>query len=102
MDLYLCIMAKKNNVWILAIEIFFVEIIVFLGLWLWNEQVAKVFTFIIPLVCGAILLIAVISELLERTKISRLYFIGMLISVLTPLLVAFFYLWLNDKPFSFF
>jgi len=95
-------MAKKGNIWIPALEIFLIEIIIFLGLWLWNELVAKVFTLIIPIVCGAILLIAVISELLERTKISRLYFIGMLISTLTPLLVAFFYLWLNGKPFSLF
>ncbi len=91
---------SAKNIWVRAIEVFLLEVVVFLSLWLINDLVAGIFTLIIPVLCGSILIIAGIAELLERSKISKLYFIVMGISVITPVLVAAAYFYIMGKPFS--
>ncbi len=87
--------------WIPALEIFLVEVVIFMALWLLAPFWASMFTFIIPMIGIPILLIALIAELLERTRISRMYFAVMLISILVPPLVAIIYSLLSGNEWNF-
>jgi hypothetical protein len=70
------------------LEIFLIEILVWLGLWVVNEYLATLLTFILTPIVFAVLVIARISEFIERSKVPRFYFGVMLISTIAPILAA--------------
>jgi hypothetical protein len=70
------------------LEIFLIEILVWMGLWLANEYLATLLTFILTPIVFAVLVIARISEFIERSKVPRFYFGVMLISTIAPILAA--------------
>ena len=90
-----------KKIWISAVEIFLVEVVVFMALWLIIPFWASLLTFIIPMIGLPILLIALIAEWLERTRISRMYFVIMLISIIVPPLVALTYSLLSGNEWNF-
>lgn len=92
---------QSKSMWIPAIEIFLIEVVVFMALWLFLPFWASLLTFIIPMIGLPILLISLIAEWLERTRISRLYFVFLFISVLVPPLVAFVYSLLSGNEWNF-
>ena len=67
-------------------EVFLIETIVYIVLWLWNEYVATILTLSFTAIAFFILAVSLISEAIERSKVPRWYFSYMLISVFTPLL----------------
>jgi len=58
-------------------EILILEAIIFFTLWLYDYYLASLLTFITVPVCGAILLVSLISELIEKSQIGRKYFLLM-------------------------
>ena len=70
------------------LEIFLIEILLWLGLWMANTYLATLLTTIVTAIVFCILVIALISERIERTKEPRTYFWVMFISTITPLLAA--------------
>ncbi len=76
-------------------EIFLIQVILYSILWLTNDYIASYMSIVIPAICGAVLIVAVISEYIEPSKISRKYFWFMGISLLTPLLVGAFFMTIN-------
>ncbi len=95
------IMTTSKNLWLPALEIFLLEVAVFMALWLINPFWAGFLTIIIVTIGIPILLIALIAEWLERTRISRLYFVAMLMSILVPPLVAVVYNFLSGNGWNF-
>jgi len=91
----------SKNIWVAAIEILLVQVVVFMVLWILIPFWASLLTFIIPMIGIPILLIALIAELLERTRISRLYFVVMFITILAPPTVAFIYSFLSGNDWNF-
>lgn len=81
-------------------ELFLIEAIVYIGLWLWNEYVATILTLSFSAIALFILAISLISELIERSKVPRWYFSYMFISILTPLVIGAFFYVLNKGSFS--
>jgi len=92
---------QSKNIWITAIEILLVQVVVFMILWIFLPFWASLLTFIIPMIGVPILLIALIAELLERTRISRLYFVVMFVTILVPPAVAFIYNFLSGNDWNF-
>jgi len=81
------------------LEIFLLEIVVWLGLWLLNDYLATLLTFILGAIVSAVLIIALISEGIERSKVPRKYFLVMVLSVLAPIVSAVLYMLLfGAKP----
>ena len=76
-------------------EIFLIEAIIYIALWMWNEYVASILTLAFSAIALFILIISLISELIERSKVPRWYFSYMVISILTPLIIGVFFLVLN-------
>jgi len=74
------------------LEIFLLELAVWLALWLINDYVATLLTLILTAIVFAVLVIAVISEAIDRSKVPRQYFWIMGISVITPIVATIIYL----------
>lgn len=66
------------------IEIALIELIVFLLLWFWNGFLAFYLTLALTFICLFILIIATIAEWIEASKVKRIYFYSMAISVIIP------------------
>ena len=69
------------------IEISLGVALVFLLLWQWYPYLAYMLTLIFVSICFFILLISLISEGLERSKVPRLFFFAMVVGTLVPLIV---------------
>ena len=81
-------------------EVFLIETIVYIVLWLWNEYVATILTLSFTAIAFFILAVSLISEAIERSKVPRWYFSYMLISVFTPLAIGAFFYILNKGSFA--
>ena len=75
-----------------VLEIFLLELAVWLALWLMDNYLATLLTLIITAIVFAVLVIALISEAIDRSKVPRKYFWIMGVSVLAPILSALIYL----------
>jgi hypothetical protein len=73
------------------LEIFLLETVVWLVMWLINDYMATLLTLIIGAIVLAVLLLALISEAIERSKVPRRYFHVMGLSVLAPVVAALMY-----------
>lgn len=73
------------------LEIFLLESVVWLALWLFNDYLATLLTIILTAIVFAVLMIALIAEWIERSKVPRKYFGVMGVSVLAPLVTALIY-----------
>lgn len=77
-------------------EIFLIQLIIWLVIWISNPYVASLLTISIGIMVFAVLIIAIISELIERSKVPRNYFYVMAISILAILVSAGIY-WAVEK-----
>lgn len=73
------------------LEIFLLQTVVWLALWLLSDYVAALLTLILGSIVSAVLVIALISEALERSKVPKQYFQVMAISVVSMLVAASIY-----------
>lgn len=83
------------------LEIFLLELVVWLALWLSNDYLATLLTLTIGAIVSAVLLIALAAEAIERSKVPRRYFWIMSLSILAPLVAAGLYAWLFGGRLNF-
>ena len=76
-------------------EIFLLQAIFYTLLWLWNDYVATLISLTFSAIAFFILSVSLISELLDRSKVPRWYFYAMIISVVTPLIIGSFFMYLK-------
>lgn len=82
------------NIRLSLLEIFLLEVIVWLGLWLSNDYLATLLTLILVAIVSAVLLIALMAEAIERSKVPRRYFYVMALSILAPMAAAVLYMFI--------
>lgn len=73
-------------------EVFLLEVVVWLAFWLLNDYMATLLTLIIVAIVSSVLIIAMISEWIERSKVTRYYFQVMAVSVAAPLVAGVLYI----------
>ncbi len=73
-------------------EIFLFQVVVWLGLWLLNDYIATLLTLILGAIVSAVLIVALMAELIERSKVPRQYFFIMLSGIAAPIVAAMLYL----------
>jgi len=71
------------------LEICLVQFIFYSIFWLTNEYLATLLTTIMVPMLLAILIISLIAEFIDKSKVPRSYFKVMAVSVVIPLIVAF-------------
>jgi len=70
--------------------------VIYSGLWLWNEYVATYLTLIFPGMILVILVIGTIADLIEPSRIPRWYYLLMIISIVTPLVIGWLFYYLYE------
>ena len=68
-------------------EILIIEAIAFLGLWIIDEYIATLLTFIAVPIFGGIFIVALIAEKIERSRIQREYFYMMAGLAIIPIII---------------
>jgi hypothetical protein len=79
---------KEEKISLSLAEIFMIEAILYLVIWLWNDFAATIMSLSFAAIGLFIIIIALIAEAIEPSKVPRKYFYVMLVSVITPLLVG--------------
>jgi len=74
-----------------ALEVFLLQVVVYLLLWVVYSYLALILSMIIGGICALILLVALVVELVERSKVPRWYYVLMVISAAAPLLAMGLY-----------
>lgn len=82
------------------VEIFLIEFIIFSILWLWDDYIASLLTVVIPIICLFILIISLLAELVERSKVPRWYYIIMILSILAPIIAALVFVFFVGADFE--
>lgn len=82
-------------------EIFLLEVAVWLAVWLLNDYMAALLTLIVAAIVSAVLVIALLAEAIERSKVPRWYFWVMGLSILAPIISALLYAVLFGGRFEF-
>ncbi|MFN0176806.1 MAG: hypothetical protein ACKVU0_19350 [Saprospiraceae bacterium] len=82
-------------------EIFLLQIVVWLGLWLLSDYVAALLTLIIGAIVLAVLAFALISEAIERSRVPKKYFQVMALSILSMAVATGIYLTLLGGQMDF-
>jgi hypothetical protein len=77
-------------------EIFLIQIIIYLLLWLWNDFVATLLSLSFAAIGLFILIISLIAELIDRSKVPRWYFYVMILSVITPLMIGSLFMFMKN------
>jgi hypothetical protein len=75
---------KDIGIWELAV----IQAIVYSALWLSNEYIASLVSIILVPIVTSILIISILSELIEKSKVPRVYFKFMVISIIIPIFIA--------------
>lgn len=78
------------------IEWVLLESVIYLILWMWNDYIASILSLVFAAIFLAILIISLIAELLERSKVPKSYFWFIFVSFLVPVIVGVFYIWVFD------
>lgn len=74
------------------LEILLVQVIIYLFLWIFDDYLASMLSLIIGGIMLFILLMSLVVELVERSKVPRWYFYFLGVSVLAPLIAGLVYL----------
>jgi len=82
------------------IEIFLIEFILFSLLWLWDDYIASMLTIVFSFIFFFILVISLMVELVERSKVPRWYFTLMTISIFAPIAAAFVFIYFMGADFE--
>lgn len=77
-------------------EIFLGQLVVYLALWLSNDYLASLLSLAIGGVFFVILLLALITEWVEKSKVTAWYYQFMAAGVLAPLISFLVYIALNQ------
>ena len=77
-------------------EVFLIEALFYIVLWMWNDHVATILTLSLSAIALFILIISLIAESLDRSKVPSWYFWVMGISILTPLIIGAFFLTIKN------
>jgi hypothetical protein len=78
-------------------EIFLGELLLYFLLWLWNDYLASLFSVIFGSIFLLILILSLIVEWVERSKVPGWYYKFMVASILAPLAAAVLYLFLHGE-----
>ncbi|HMQ47929.1 MAG TPA: hypothetical protein PKA00_10910 [Saprospiraceae bacterium] len=80
------------------LELFLVETILYILLWLWDDYLASLLSLVFGAIIVLILLVSLIVEWIEPSKVPRWYFVLMLISIAAPLVAALLFAFIGGGP----
>ncbi len=79
------------------VEVFLIEMVIYMGLWMLNDYMASMLSLILACICFALLLISLGIELIERSRVPRWYYYFMAASVIAPILSGLIYYFISGE-----
>ena len=73
-------------------EIILIQTILYSGLWILSPYAGFMLSMIVATISATILIISLIMELVDRSKVPKIYFRFMLTAVICPIVVALFFI----------
>ena len=70
------------------LEIILLQIILYSGLWILSPYAGFMLSMIVATISAAVLVISLIMELVDRSKVPKIYFYAMVTAIVCPLIVA--------------
>jgi len=70
------------------VEVLLIQVIIWTSLWLYDDYLGSLLTVVMVPIFFFILVIALISELIERSKVPKRYFMYMIVSICVPLVIG--------------
>ena len=89
-------MFKKPRI----IEVCFIEAIIYILLWLWNDLTATILSLSFAGIAFFVLMVSLIAERLDKSKVSVWYYYFMIASFGVPLIVGAFFTVLKTGHFD--
>ncbi|MEL6657251.1 MAG: hypothetical protein AAFP77_26765 [Bacteroidota bacterium] len=83
---------------LVSIEAFLIQIVAYLLIWLLNDYLAFILSFILGGIALFLYLVAKIVELVDRSRVPKVYYRFMVICFLAPLLAGIVGLLLRNGP----
>lgn len=83
----------EKSIRLSVLEIFLLELVLWLACWLINDYLAALLTVILAAIVCCVWVFSLLSEWIERSNVPRKYFWVMGVSVAAPLVAALMY-WL--------
>lgn len=77
------------------IEILLGEVVIYLIIWVFNDYMAAMLSLIFGSIFLLILLVSLVVEVVEKSKVPHWYFVFMGLSVLAPVVAAIVYALIN-------
>jgi len=81
-------------------EITLIQCILWIGIWLADDYLGSLLTVILVPIFFFILLVSLIAELIERSKVPRKFFVLMMISTIIPMVIAALVFYLYEGAFD--
>lgn len=78
------------------IEFVLIQLIVYTAIWMISDYIGFFITLTFPVLITAVLLISLIAEWIEPSRVPRIFFKFLLFAILTPLIVLMFFTALNN------
>ena len=82
------------------LEIFLIEVVLYSILWLVSDYTATLMTLLLPIIFFALLVISLITELVQRSKVPHWYYWFMVISIIAPILTAALFVYILGIDFD--
>jgi len=76
------------------------QCVIFTAAWIWNEYVATYATIILPGVMLVILLLSLIADWIEPSRIPKWYYAIMVITILIPVVIGMFFMYIYHGKLS--
>jgi len=73
------------------IEIVLIQIVLYLLLWIADEFTASLLCVVIPVICFSVLVIALIAEWIEPSKVPKTFFMALGVSIVVPIVTLIGY-----------
>jgi hypothetical protein len=73
-------------------ELILIQIILYAGLWLLSPYAGFMLSMIVTTISTAVLVISLIMELIDRSKVPKFYFYAMITAIVCPLIVTLFFI----------
>lgn len=78
---------------------FLLQCIIYCLLWMYDEYLGLLLSLVLACIFTALLIFALIAELIEKSKVPRSFFIWMLISIAPPVLVSLIFIAISGGNF---
>lgn len=90
-------MARSEPPKINAFELFLIQIVIYLILWMVNDYLASMLSLILAVISFAILLVSLVVELVERSRVPAWYYYYMAVSIIAPILSGVVYFFISGE-----